>query len=343
MSVYLHSIEDKGFEVKLLAVSLGYKKSKLITMEIKYPRFIHSELKTHRVLSTNSASSRAIPIQKMIDQVRTNPAGPIAFRKNQPGMVAGEDFAFDRQAELRYMWETSAVKAAYEAEQFMHSGVHKEVSNRITEPFMWMSTVVTATEWSNFFKLRCAKDAQPEFQHLANMMKIVHKEAVDNICATFQPKNGLHLPYITDEELAALPTLHLMILSVARCAVVSYMKHEGGQMDLVKASEIFLRLVGDGTTSIHASPFEHVARLFTFEEKAMIQQLQEVAEWGMHSEPTKYLSKYLDNRLEFRGNIKGWASLRWDLESQGKDGALLTVLKHLASDIINGKKTERSN
>ena len=327
--MYLYILKDKGYEVKLLAASKGYRNSLIVTMELTYPRFIHSELKTHRVFSTNSASSRAIPTQKIIKDIQNCPASPLSFKANKPGMVAGEELKNQDQA--RDLWNAAAQRAIETADLLNSIAVHKETVNRILEPFVWMKTIVTSSEWKNFFKLRCAEDAQPEFQHLARMMKEVYEMAL----ALAKPQSPylLHLPYIHEFERQKYSLYELHILSVARCAVVSYDKHEGGEMDFEKACRIFLRLINEGG-SMHASPFEHIARSFTAEEIAFIKQIKQVNGLGKFAESTKYLANYIDSRLEFRGNIKGMASLRWELET---NPTKLNTYKIIARDFLDGK------
>tara|TARA_R110000744_G_C19371770_1_gene563193 strand:- start:52463 stop:54367 length:1905 start_codon:yes stop_codon:yes gene_type:complete len=127
----------------------------IITFELVYPRFIHGEIMTHRMFSRNAASSRAIPVQKMIDMVRALPAKPVHWGKNQPGMQAKEEVSnWDAFGQGEYQWNGAAFDASTRAETLNNQGYHKQIVNRILEPFQWMKTVVTATEWENFFWLR---------------------------------------------------------------------------------------------------------------------------------------------------------------------------------------------
>lgn len=220
----------------------------LVTMALVYPRFVHSEFMTHRVFSRNAMSSRAVPVQKMIDQVRNDPAMPIHWGSNKPGMQAGEELTGDDIARVKALWYRSARNAADVAEHMMDLGLHKQVVNRILEPFQWMHTIVSATEWPNFFDLRLSEMAEPNMRQLAVVMK-------DCIYDSKPVKTEYHIPYVTDEEIRRFATADLMMISAARCARVSYLTHDGAAPDVTKD----LILANTLFTSKHASPFEHQA------------------------------------------------------------------------------------
>ena len=148
-------------EAKVILDSVSPAGKRITTLQLKYHRFIHSEFMTHRAFSRNSMSSRAVPVAKMIEQVRNDPAMPVHWGKNQPGMQARDDLTGEALINAQMAWRGAAAKAADSAQLMMDNGLAKQVANRILEPFQWMHTVVTATEWDNFFALRCHPDAQP--------------------------------------------------------------------------------------------------------------------------------------------------------------------------------------
>ncbi len=232
---------------KIILDSISPAGSRLTTMQLVYPRFIHSEFMTHRVFSRNAASSRAIPVAKMIEQVRTDPAIPIHWGANQPGMQARAEVEGENRAHAEAYWRMAAESAATIAANMSEIGLHKQVANRILEPFQWMHTIVTATEWDNFFSLRMHPDAEPNIQRLAEEMKMVMNESTPLV-------RTVHLPYIREDELP-LDTQEAMMVSAARCARVSYLTHDGQTPDKVKDLELAERL----KESRHASPFEHIA------------------------------------------------------------------------------------
>jgi thymidylate synthase ThyX len=244
-------------EAKVVAHSISEKGKEIVTLQLRYPRFIHAEFMTHRVFSRNSASSRAIPVAKMIEQVRSDPAEPVHWGKNQPGMQAREEVA--DIGEARRQWRLAANVAADRAEFMNAMGLHKQIVNRILEPWQWMQTIVTATEWENFFDLRCHPDAQPEIQALAVAMRTAIRESVP-VQRPYQAANteeSWHLPYITHDERRSVRVPKLLAMSVARCARVSYLKHDGTHATFEEDVALFDRLVG--STPIHASPCEHQA------------------------------------------------------------------------------------
>lgn len=250
------------YEAKVLADSIA-SGVRLTTLQVTMPRFILAEFNTHRMLSRNSASSRAIPVEKRIEQVRADPFVPEAFGKNQRGMQAGTELSEADQVLARERWRAAALQACESAERLAASGVHKQWANRLIEPFCWHTVIVTATEWANFFALRCHPAAQPEMQVTAGLMR----EAMDGSKPVECPDGMWHLPYVDtsmgDFEWARRSTrehgsvgIALAKLSTARCARVSYLTHEG--LRDVKAD---LGLHDRLFENRHMSPFEHAAQV----------------------------------------------------------------------------------
>lgn len=223
----------------------------LTTLELRYPRFIHAEFMTHRMFSRNASSSRAIPTKKMIEQVESNPAMPISWGKNRPGMQATEELSAEGIDHASHSWERAAREAAARAYDLQTLGVHKQIVNRILEPFQFITVIVTATEWDNFFKLRLHPDAQPEIQELARVMR----EAMDKAPLDAVDLAEWHLPYIDMATWGeSLETAQMC--SVARCARVSYLNHDNTEPNIDADVALHNRLKESG----HMSPFEHVAR-----------------------------------------------------------------------------------
>ena len=248
-----------------------HSKIRITTLELEYPRFIHSEFMTHRVFSRNASSSRAIPIMKMIQAVIDNPAMPIHWGKNQAGMQAREQLEDRYQLQAQLLWKAARDSAVEHARTMMALGAHKQIVNRILEPFTHIRVIVTATDFANFFALRDHEDAQPEIRELARVMKAAME--------TSTPKSlGLgewHLPYLDDEDLANINnhmaessiTRHepnkwdvcmmACAVSAARCARVSYLTHNGERPTLEKDLELYRHLVNANPP--HMSPCEHQA------------------------------------------------------------------------------------
>ncbi len=238
------------YAAKVIADSIA-QGVRLTTLEVTMPRIVLAEFNTHRVFSRNSASSRAIPVEKRIAAIRANPFIPDAFGANQRGMQAGESLDDGAQQLARSVWEQCAKEACQNAATFADLGVHKQWANRLLEPYSWTTVVVTATEWANFFGLRCNPEAQPEIRRAAELMR----EAMATSTPTpMQMDQRLwHAPYAQPED-AALDLEQQIKVCVARCARVSYLTHDGKRDP---AADIILadRLLASG----HMSPFEHCA------------------------------------------------------------------------------------
>lgn len=228
---------------------------RITTFELEYPRFIHSELMTHRVFSRNAMSSRAVPIEKMIEQVAKEPAMPIHWGKNQAGMQAKDELEGMELVAAKSSWKLAAEEAANFAAGMDFLGAHKQVVNRILEPFQTMKTVLTSTEFENFYWLRNHKDAQPEIKKLAEEMLKAQEQSKPIPLL----QGEWHLPYygehgalfgsFSDEELE-----NAKAISASCCAQVSYRKLDDS---LEKALNVYKRLVE--SEPVHASPFEHQA------------------------------------------------------------------------------------
>jgi thymidylate synthase ThyX len=236
----------------VIADSIADGCPRLTTLQLRYPRFIHAEVMTHRVFSRNASSSRAIPIERMIQDVIDDPAMPVHWGKNQPGMQAREELPEFEQENSLGCWVLARDQVVKYARHMAGSGLHKQIVNRILEPFQHINVLVTATEWDNFFALRDHPDAQPEIQALARAMK----EAMAGSEPRFLKPGSWHKPYINADDYNNQGDMRMV--SAARCASVSYKTVDGKPMSVDKALEIFDKLAG--SDPIHASPFEHIAR-----------------------------------------------------------------------------------
>jgi hypothetical protein len=266
------------------------------TIELRYPRFIHSEVMTHRAFSRNASSSRAIPVEKVIQQVESDPACPIHWGKNQPGMQAGEEVQCKNLAQ--WLWEQAAGRAVWSTKELLQRNVHKQITNRLLEPFQFIKVIVTATEWDNFFNLRIHPDAQPEIQELARCIKI----AQDKVEPDELVPGQWHLPYITKEEFEGpIPERYLKLASAGRCARVSYLNHDKSRSNAFVCAELAKKLLIAG----HLSPFEHQAR--PMDIKNNIKNNLHPWEWEQGV-------THIDRESNFwSGNFKGWIQYRQTL------------------------------
>lgn len=276
----------------------------MTTMEIEYPRFILAELNTHRMLSKNSASSRAIPVKAMHEHIRHNTAGPVYWGVNQPGMKAKEALDAEDTVEALMIWEQARDSALDYAMQLADLNLHKQITNRITEPWMIMKTVISGTEWANFFWLRNHADAQPEIHELATKM---HKAFNASSPQLLHPGEW-HVPYVTTYRDSHTGVLHYVdsndkyitaeqacIISASCCAQVSYRKNDDSYE---KARKIYAQLIE--SEPAHASPVEHQAT--PMDIQTMCRFEPETWEEG--------ITHVSANSDLWSGNLRGWIQHR---------------------------------
>jgi hypothetical protein len=226
--------------------------TRLTTFELMYPRYIHSELMTYRAFSRNASSSRAVPVAKLIDRIKKNPVVPV-FTKNERGMTANNPVSQHIQTKAERCWEYAMNAAIRNAEQLANLGVAKQYVNRILEPYSYIAVILSGTYFSNFFEQRIHPDAQPEIRELATRMKAAYEESTPVIAAY----GYIHLPYVLDVEREKYSLSECVKMSVARCARVSYLNHDGTTPVPERDFDLYERLVG--SRPLHASPTEHIA------------------------------------------------------------------------------------
>jgi thymidylate synthase ThyX len=229
----------------------------LITFRILCPKFILAEINTHRILSKSFSSSRAIPSKKMRSRVIQDPVIPVEFGKNKKGMQSSGSLAGWRLVLARQCWLLARYPACFFHWLGEKAGLHKQVCNRIIEPWVWAEGVVSGTSFENLYKLRCHFEAQPEFLMLATDMRNAASKSTPR-----HYKAGLvHLPFVSDEELETAPITELKMVSAARCGRVSYYLKDGKRSTLAEDIAFCDRLAGSNPK--HLSPFEHVATAMT--------------------------------------------------------------------------------
>lgn len=270
---------------------------RLTTLELYYPRYIHSQFMTHRMFSRNASSSRAIPVQKNIDAVFADPAMPIHWGKNKAGMKADEEFDERSIKCFEVDWVDQASKACGLADYFSIKGLHKQIANRLLEPFLHIKVICTATEWENFFKLRLHDDAQPEIQELARCMK----QAIDESIPNELTYGEWHMPYVSERDPANVNLSYNLLqkLSVARCARVSYLNHYNSNPDIEKDIALSDRLLA----AEHMSPFEHVATPMPY-YRDILSCVPQIDSW------VQGITHIDRNRELWSGNFKGFLQYR---------------------------------
>lgn len=294
------------YSAKVLKLSVAKDGQTVVTFELEYWRAIHAELMTHRLFSRNAASSRAIPIQKLIDMVKDNPAGPLHWGLNEPGMQASGTHSHVPTCE--YTWRCAAENAVKSAESLKKLGLHKQIVNRVLEPFQTMKTVVTTTEVDNWFYLRDHEHAQPEIAHLARLMK----DAYENAEAEYLVPGEWHVPYVeTMRDKAGMlqyfveeggKTIMLtqeeaIKVSASCCAQVSYRVLDKG---VDKALRIYDQLIE--SKPMHASPVEHQASPLRVKDP-------------FHSLPKGVTAYNFSTQSPWSGNFQNWLQYRQTLDN----------------------------
>lgn len=238
---------------KIVAHSKSPQGVEIVTYELEYPRFIHSEVLTHRVFSRNAASSRAIPVKRQLELIYDNMAAPTHWGKNQAGMQAESELNFWDADTAARVWRKAGQDVLIRAAELNELGLHKQATNRMVEPWSHIKVVVTATEWANWFYLRDHEDAQPEIRQLAQEMS----KAYDDSKAKPLLEGEWHMPYFEDGFWGPDFETSLddaLAVSSSCCAQVSYRKLDDS---LEKARMIFDKLITSKPE--HASPMEHQA------------------------------------------------------------------------------------
>lgn len=303
------------------------------TFLLTHPRMVHAEFMTYRMFSRSAASSRAIPISKMIEQVMTDPVIPVYWGKAQKGMQAAEEMLGEDLMECEYNWLKARDNAVAIAQKLEALGLHKQIPNRLLEPWMWITVVCTATEYEQFFAQRCHPHAQPEIQKLAYMMRDVYRAG--------SPKHiregEWSLPFVGPEDIkeASEAGHDIIKVSAGRCARVSYLTHDG-RRDLSED----VRLTEDTLLkSGHWAPLEHQVTPFTRIDKDLMRSSQEAVlkdfqDFDLYSthigfetqEAYEFFARQKNQRehlylqrmyqAEFCGNLRGFIPYRKMLEGE---------------------------
>lgn len=234
---------------KIIADSINPNGDRLTTFEARFHRFILPEILTHRAFSRNTSSSRAIPTKKLLEKVQEEQVTPLHWGANQKGMQAYSEVEDPTQA--FHAWNRARECAIHYAEQLVLSGIHKQVVNRLLEPFSSVTMLITATEYKNFFTQRCHRDAQPEIQALAIAMMEAYQKSTPKQLGWEQ----WHIPF--SDDLQDENICRAMQIATGRCARVSYLNHDGTR-DKFKDIALHDRLLE--AQPPHLSPFEHCAK-----------------------------------------------------------------------------------
>lgn len=328
------------YSAEVIADSLSPYDVRLTSLEVTFPRMVLAEFNTHRVFSRNSASSRAIPVLKQVERALKEPFIPLEWGVYRGGMQSEELLKAEQSQEAEAVWleqrdlavlgavallggidhiktEKSLAKGLSEpletrireiADKYRPIGddplgntaVHKQFTNRLLEPFMWHTVLVTATEWDNFNALRDNADAQPEIRKAAQMMIKAYSQSLP-VCLE---EGQWHTPLVRDDE-AWLEEQTKLKVSAARSARLSYLTQHNS-----RPIEGDVSLHDDLVASGHMSPLEHVATPFTEQDMKHIADIQS----GNYPD-------WIKNAVEFHGNFRGWHQYRKFIPHEDNFGA----------------------
>lgn len=242
------------FKAEVILASRNTFGQRITTMLVTMPRIILAELNTHRMFGRNSASSRAIKFNKMADAVMSTPFVPEKWMKDHTGMQGSEYLDEHKSMVLDSLWLEARDCMVKIASQMNQVGLTKQMCNRLLEPFMWHTVLITATEWENFFALRAHPDAEIHMQVLANFALNAYNNAP---VQELQPGQW-HIPFIDKRLIDVLGVDTAIKVSTALCAQTSYtvVGEDGKALNYDKLVKLHDRLL----QSKHMSPFEHCAR-----------------------------------------------------------------------------------
>ena len=305
---------------KIVADSISPQGKRITTIEVEFPRIILAEVNTHKIISKNYSSTRAIPILTQLELIANNPTMPTFYGKNQSGMVADEELSNFQKAQADCVILDMLDYVSQGVKKLHEIGLHKQSAGRYLEPWMHVKGVITSTEWENFFWLRKHPDAQPEFQKLATAIF----EAREGSTPILLKKGEWHVPYYCDgfwkpgdyvkNENGSIQMLddkrgytlkEALMISSSCTAQVSYRKTDDS---LEKAITVYNRLnIGSKDVPQHVSPTEHQA--------TPMQQI----------EPLQYPIKWEDGVTAYHkelgfmsGNLAGWIQHRQLIEGNTK-------------------------
>lgn len=252
--------QKRCISAKIVADSINNQGCRLTTFVVTLPRFILPELNTHRMLSRNSASSRARPFHVMLNEVRDDPFVPIRWMAAHKGMQ-GTDYLNEAESRAAIAeWLKARDLVVEQALKLDQLKVTKQIVNRLLEPYLWHEVIITATDYANFFALRAHADAEIHIAALAQAMLDAYNESTPKILKAGE----WHVPFgdfIDEEKLVGeqIETAKIEI-ACARCARISYRPFGSENCyDYAADRKLFKQLVDSG----HMSPLEHCAQAMT--------------------------------------------------------------------------------
>ena len=305
-------IEVKGknnISAKVIADSISDNGHRMTSFELNFHRYVLAEHNTHRMLSKNAASSRAIPVKSVIEQIKKEPALPVHWGTNNAGMQSKSEMSLEDQLIATQKWLDAMnmmTDIALDLSDKNGLNMHKQNVNRLIEPFSMTKAVVSGTSFGNLLNLRDHEDAQPEFQVLAKCIR----ECLNQSVPVVLKPGEWHLPYVVCkrntndimeywlDENTQLDLDTARKISASCCAQVSYRKLDDS---IEKALQIFdmLHLEDPNNKQKHVSPVEHQATPMHGLNRSFIPDTWE-----------KGITHVRKNGSLWSGNLEGWIQYR---------------------------------
>lgn len=313
-SIPLGFVGKGGIRAAVLAHSVSAVSGKeIVTFLVDFPRFILAEINTHRIFSRNGASSRAIPVAKSIERVTYHPVVPIHFGQNKAGMTADQEVDAVTRTGAKTIWDIASVNAIAAANALNDLRIHKQVTNRVLEPFSYMRMVVTATELDNFFWLRLHEHADPHINELARVMLFALQESVPTILE----HGDYHVPFFGNgywtpeiEARYGVTAQQAIEHSMSCCAQTSYRKLD---MSAEKTEDIIKKLFGGDRA--HSSCAEHQATPMAVPTVGHIPKDYLITDYIFKMPEATHLDR---NGNFWSNNFKHWTQYRDSIEGNVK-------------------------
>lgn len=342
------------FKAKVIKDSVGPNGVRLSSVEMTYPRFVHAEVMTHRDRARNAASSRAIPWKRkrskhahesdaeyaanmaegglgaltekcMYWQIMANPVIPIKWGAEQKGMQTGDEIAPELREGAERIWLEARDAAVKAADKLSHLGVHKSLCNRLTEPFMWITVLMSATEWNNFFRLRCHSDAEIHFQKIAGMVRDELRASVPQELKAAE----WHLPYFDDKQ--DVPQLKIELAygvgdgrridALTQDEAVAFKR--GNEGEDMRVFYKYAKMISSGRCARLSYLTQDGKRSFN-EDIALCQRLIDRKDDVLHASPTEHVAEASSRTDLVSGCFRGWKQFRKEFPNENVEGHIAT-------------------
>jgi thymidylate synthase ThyX len=290
------------YKAEVIADSYN-KHSRITTMEVVMPRIILAEMNTHRMFSRNSASSRAIPSEKMIKSIQENPFVPLMWMKNHKGMQGKEYFDHIKSGFLDNTWKRLSKEAISNIERLSFEGeeVTKQITNRLLEPFMFHKAVITTNEFGfeNFISQRLSEEAEIHMKHVASLML----ESYNNSEAKKLDELDYHIPYLDNINSDILKSI---LFENYKDALMST-EQWSSEFKKLKVKISVARLARTSYTEVGEKSEKNTEKEQYIKDIALHDKLIEQGHWS----PFEHIAYSSENRFQMGGNLGiGWVQYR---------------------------------